>query len=65
MRWYDASCDGDVTRAGCGDRFCLEGSECDTAVWLLSVQWRSYDGECTFRETLRDGSMLPCRSGED
>jgi len=26
---------------------------------------RSYDGECTFRETLRDGSMLPCRSGED
>ena len=24
------------------------------AVWLLSVQWRSYDGECTFRETLRD-----------
>ena len=26
---------------------------------------RSYDGECALRETLRDGSMLPCPSGED
>ena len=29
MRWYGASCDDDVTRTSCGDRFCLEGGECD------------------------------------
>lgn len=38
MGWYGASYDGDVTRTGCGDRFCLEGSECICGVVLLLVQ---------------------------
>ena len=40
MGWYGVSCDGDVTRAGCGDRFCLEGSECDTAMWCCAMRAR-------------------------
>ena len=48
MGWYGASYDGDVTRTGCGDRFCLEGSECDTAMscccWYS--EWR-YSGGAT------------------
>ena len=43
MGWYGVSCDDDVTRGGCGDRFCLEGGECDTAMWCCAMRALGYE----------------------